>query len=173
MFGTREQSTENVEVVLTDRVATIAGRALDAAGRAVRDASVILVPTDRTLWGDTSRFMSFASAGRDGAFALPNVLPGDYYVVALRGVAATEWRDPEVLDALEERYRTKKAEAATETVAKKFGEVRMNDLVKKLDKKLRIYPEDIVIALLHELQELRERVARLERAEARRERKPV
>jgi hypothetical protein len=44
--------------------------------------------------------MSFISAGRDGAFALPNVLPGDYYVVAIRGVTATDWRDPEVLDAL-------------------------------------------------------------------------
>jgi hypothetical protein len=99
-FGSAAQSLDGVEVVLTDRIAVIEGRAVDGRNRPVAHARVILFSTSRSLWGEASRFMASAQAGRDGTFTLRNVIPGDYYAVAVNGADADGWPDPELLDLL-------------------------------------------------------------------------
>jgi hypothetical protein len=39
-------------------------------------------------------------AGRDGAFSVRNLAPGDYWAAALTQVKPGEWRDPDLLEAL-------------------------------------------------------------------------
>lgn len=70
----------------------------------------------------------------------------------------------EALDILEERYRTKNLQAKTEEASKKFGRIRLRDLLKRLEAKARVHPDDIVIALYYELQEVRGRLEKLEKA---------
>ena len=70
-----------------------------------------------------------------------------------------------VLDVLEQRYLTRRAEVAAESSAKKLGRTRVKDLVTKVEKKLTIPPEDIVTALVHEVNELKHRIEKLEAAQ--------
>jgi hypothetical protein len=99
-FGRPEQSVDGVEVVLTERVSTLTGRAADARGRPAGDALVMVFSTDRTHWSETSRFMAASRSGRNGAFTFRNLHPGEYYAVAVLGVDISEWRDPDLLDQL-------------------------------------------------------------------------
>ena len=67
-----------------------------------------------------------------------------------------------MLDILEERYSQRMDQVRPEKVKRKPGTVRLPDLIKKLEKKARIAPEDVATALYHELMEVRRRMDRLE-----------
>jgi protocatechuate 3,4-dioxygenase beta subunit len=106
VFGSPGQSIDGLEVVLTDRVSELTGRALDASGHAVTDATVAIFSTDRalwsapSLWGETSRFVVSARTGRDGAFSVRHLPPGYYYAAAMTQVGPGERRNLELLEAL-------------------------------------------------------------------------
>jgi hypothetical protein len=100
-FGTADQSIADLDVVLTDRVSDVTGRAVDARGRNVPGATVVVFSTDRQQWGETSRFLSVSGqTERDGAFTVGKLPPGDYYAAAITALSPGEWRDPDLLDAL-------------------------------------------------------------------------
>jgi protocatechuate 3,4-dioxygenase beta subunit len=99
-FGTPMQSIDGLEVILTDRGSEVTGRVLDARGRGVADATAIVFPIDRSLWGQASRFVASARTASDGAFSVRNLPPGYYHAAAVTQVAPGEWRDPGLLDAL-------------------------------------------------------------------------
>ena len=82
-FGSPTQSATDVEVVLTHRVAEIAGRLTDERGRPWPDASVVAFSTRRALWYRNSRFVAAADVGGDGQFTLKTLPPGDYFVAAV------------------------------------------------------------------------------------------
>jgi hypothetical protein len=69
----------------------------------------------------------------------------------------------ESLDILEQRYRTRKIEASREDATEKFGKIRLDQLLKRMEKKLRVSPDEIVVAVFLEFQEVLERLERLER----------
>jgi hypothetical protein len=101
LFGTADQSIDDVEVVLTDRVSEVTGHALDTRGRGVPSATVVIFSTDRDRWGETSRFLAVSSrTERDGAFNVRKLPPGDYYAAAVTSLSPGEWQDPDLLDAL-------------------------------------------------------------------------
>ena len=87
-------------MVLTDRVSEVPGRAVDARERGVADATVVVFPVDRMLWGQASRFVASVRTAKDGAFGVRNLPPGYYYVAAVTQATPGEWRDPDLLDAL-------------------------------------------------------------------------
>ena len=60
----------------------------------------MVFPIDRTLWGQASRFVASGRTARDGAFSVRNLPPGYDHAAASTQVAAGEWRDPDLLDAL-------------------------------------------------------------------------
>jgi hypothetical protein len=99
-FGTANQSIEGLAVVLTDRVSEVTGHAVDARERGMADATVVVFPVDRTLWGQASRFVASVRTATDGAFGLRNLPPGYYYAAAVTQLTSGEWRDPDLLDAL-------------------------------------------------------------------------
>jgi DNA-directed RNA polymerase subunit RPC12/RpoP len=67
-----------------------------------------------------------------------------------------------VLAALEERYKKRMEQARVEKASKTLGNIRLPDLIKKLQLKGRIAPEDVAAALYHELAEVRRRLDELE-----------
>ena len=99
-FGSAAQSIDGIEVVLTDRLSEVSGRALDARGSGMPGATVVLFPTDRTHWGETSRFVSAVTTGKDGAFTVRSLPPGDYYAAPVVNATRADLRDPELLDTL-------------------------------------------------------------------------
>ncbi len=72
-----------------------------------------------------------------------------------------------VLDWMEARYSERMEQLLIEKAKKRLGNVRLTDLVKKLEKKARIQAEDVATALYHELAEVRRRLERLESRNAR------
>jgi hypothetical protein len=103
-FGTSEQSLADVEVVMTSHVTAIAGAVVDERDKAVSDAAVVAFAADRSLWYAGSRFVGHADAGRDGAFNIRALAPGDYHVAVVdkRQVVDVngEIENPEYLESL-------------------------------------------------------------------------
>jgi len=66
------------------------------------------------------------------------------------------------LDALEESYSQRMNQQRAEKAKRRLGTARLPDLIKKLEKKSRIAPEEVATALYHELMEVRRRLDRLE-----------
>lgn len=66
------------------------------------------------------------------------------------------------LDALEERYSQRMEQTRVEQAKGRLGKIGLGDLVKKLEGKARIEPEEVATALYHELFALRRRLDRLE-----------
>lgn len=99
-FGTANQSIDSLDVILTDRMSEVTGRVIDARGRGVADATVVVFPIDRTMWGQASRFVASVRTAKDGVFRVRNLPPGYYHAAASTQVAPGEWRDPDLLDAL-------------------------------------------------------------------------
>ena len=103
-FGAANQSLADVEVVLTRRVTEVGGRVADDRGRAVADARVIVFAADSDLWYDRSRFLKMSASDAEGAFAVRDLPPGDYFVAAVDRRRASEdngeWMNPELLESL-------------------------------------------------------------------------
>jgi polyhydroxyalkanoate synthesis regulator phasin len=69
-----------------------------------------------------------------------------------------------VLDELEKSYAEEIKEAKAEIVEQKVPNIRLSNLVSKLEKKAPIQSEEVAAALCHEIEEIRERLAKLEKA---------
>jgi hypothetical protein len=99
---------------LSDLVVTIAERPFggidgvvaDDAGQPRTDVTVLVFPSDRRLWNDTSplaRRMRSARPVATGQFAIGGLPEGDYRIVAVAGDVLAEWQDAARLSALAER----------------------------------------------------------------------
>lgn len=73
MFGRKDQSLTDVEVVLTDRVTELSGRIEDDGGRPAVDAHVIVFSTDRERWYPASRFLGEVTVAHDGVYRAKEV----------------------------------------------------------------------------------------------------
>jgi protocatechuate 3,4-dioxygenase beta subunit len=103
MFGRKDQSLTDVEVVLTDRVTDLSGRIVDENGRAAVDAHVIVFSTDRGRWYPASRFVREVSTAQDGFYGLIGLPSGSYYAATVTRVPVEgeqAWQDPAFLDTL-------------------------------------------------------------------------
>jgi hypothetical protein len=67
-----------------------------------------------------------------------------------------------VLDLLERRYAQRIEQSRMERARRKIADVRLADLVKKLEEKAPVEAEEVATALYHELAEVRRRLDRLE-----------
>jgi len=66
------------------------------------------------------------------------------------------------LDVMKERYSQRVEQIRIEKAKRSLGNVRLADLVRQLEKKARVLPEDVATALYHELMDVRRRLDRLE-----------
>jgi hypothetical protein len=92
----------NVQIVMTDRPASLAGRVtftVPAAGA----PSVRLFPAERRLWPDAralGRRFRLARTSATGDFSIADIPPGDYLVVAVVDESAANWPDATFLAEL-------------------------------------------------------------------------
>ena len=98
-------STDVADVVITftDRPASLAGT-VQQAERAARDGvAVVVFPADSKAWldmGANSRRMRKVAVTDSGAYDVPALPAGAYYVAAVSEAAAGDWRDPAFLEQL-------------------------------------------------------------------------
>jgi hypothetical protein len=90
----------DVEVLLTDRVTTVAGAVLDDRNRPVGDATVLVFSTDRARWSDDLRGVRAVRPDQTGQFEVKGLPPGGYVAVALPYVETGLWNDPEYLESV-------------------------------------------------------------------------
>src|SRR5439155_6712266 len=62
---------KEVEVVLTDRIASAVGRVSDRNGRMVPNYTVVVFPEDKTYWMPPSRRVRSVRPEQDGSFRIP------------------------------------------------------------------------------------------------------
>ena len=102
-FGYTE-TFRDIDIVVSGAGARVVGRATDARGAAVRDFSVAIFPTDRSMWTLGSRWLKSRPSDQDGTFRVTGLAPGDYWIVAVDRLdgsdVAGELQNPDVLDAL-------------------------------------------------------------------------
>ena len=105
LFESDKDSRDDVSVVLSSDAATIVGRVTDDDGAEPDDYRVLVFPLDRSRWFTGSPYVQL-TAGPDvnGRYAVPDLPPGEYWVVALDVVegdaTSGEWQTSELLSAL-------------------------------------------------------------------------
>ncbi len=102
-FGTDGQSLAGVEIVLTDRITTLAASVVDGDGRFVPSVPLIVFPADRRFWYDGSRYLRKAAADTQGLASIQGLPFGSYYAAAgarLPDEGPDAWQDPGFLESL-------------------------------------------------------------------------
>jgi len=93
-----------IVVTFTDHPTRVSGRVTAASGAPNRDATVMLFPTDDHAWTLRGRFprrLRNVRASTDGSYALVNLPPGPYFLVALNSdELRDDWSDPAYLRKL-------------------------------------------------------------------------
>ncbi len=115
------EEVSGVQVVITDRVTRIAGQLTDAKNVPLRDATVLIYPTEAERWFESSRRLRAVRQDQRGQWEVKGVPPGEYLAIALDYVDNDTWSDPEYLESLR-KYGQKitLGEGASETVALKL-----------------------------------------------------
>jgi hypothetical protein len=94
------QQTSSFELVVTDRITSIAGHVTDDRDRPVADGHVIVFPRDADKWSDDARYIRAVRSDQQGQFEIRRLPAGDYLAVAIERLLEGEWNDPEFLDQI-------------------------------------------------------------------------
>jgi hypothetical protein len=123
-FG-QGKAFSGVEIVISTRRTGLSGRVTMPTGATAADYAVVLFPEDENRWEQDGPGQSaggrIVRPGLDGAFTMPGLRPGSYYVLAVPASQA-EYQllsDPDQLRDLAGRARTvqvKEAEMSTLTL---------------------------------------------------------
>jgi hypothetical protein len=103
----RGEVREELVIDCAPPAARLAGTVRLPSGRLDPDAVVVVFPTDSRHWaGATVRMLRLRDArtGSDGAFSI-DLSPGEYFVAAIAGDSAGDWKDPAMLTRLAGRAR--------------------------------------------------------------------
>jgi len=110
----------DISVTFTDKVGELSGRLLDGANKPTSQLSIILFPTDKAMWSQSSRrIRQPVRPANDGGFKFGNILAGEYYLAALTDFEMADVYKPEFLEQVA-------AVAMKITIAE--GEKKMQDL---------------------------------------------
>jgi hypothetical protein len=95
------QTVNGLHIVLTKKISNLSGAVTDSRGNPVLDATVVVFPSDETLWMYQSRFIKAARPDQEGRYRL-SALPAStsYLIVALQGLEDGQAGDPELLSAV-------------------------------------------------------------------------
>jgi hypothetical protein len=101
----RAKDVESIEVHLTPKVTRLAGSVSDDKGP-IADYAVVVFASDPTKWAGRSRFVTISRPTKQGRFEVRGLPPEEYFVVALPGLVANEWQDPDFLQQLRPQATT-------------------------------------------------------------------
>jgi protocatechuate 3,4-dioxygenase beta subunit len=99
-FDFRTEGVDGLEVVLTNRAASLSGTVTDAEGKPTRDYSVVVFPSETAHWTFPSRYLHLARPNQTGQFLIKGLPGADYLAVALPAVDERVWQDPDFLNAV-------------------------------------------------------------------------
>ena len=111
MFNGRDISDEPLEIageeiagvvlVFTDRQAQVTGTVRNAQNQGDADADVVVFPANHQLWKEVvnPRRARSVRTTKTGSYTVPNLPPGDYYIVAISATTTRDWQDPKFLEA--------------------------------------------------------------------------
>jgi carboxypeptidase family protein len=118
---TSGETLSDVQVILTNRVTTVAGQLIDDKGLPLTDGTVIAFATDSDRWVDGSRFVKATRPDQQGQWQIKGLPPGDYLAVAVETVEEGQWNEPDYLESMR-RYGQKFSltEASSQSVALKL-----------------------------------------------------
>jgi hypothetical protein len=100
------EEMNDVQVIVSSRVTTVAGQIADDKGAAMHEGTVIVFADDASKWWDDSRWVKTARPDQDGRYQIKGLPPGDYVAVAVSYVEDGMWNDPEYLESIR-RYGQK------------------------------------------------------------------
>ncbi len=87
-----------VNLIFTDRIATIAGTVRDARGGPAASVTVVVFADDERLWYPQSRHVAAARTEANGTYRVTGLPAGRYLAVAVEDVEQGEWFDPAFLE---------------------------------------------------------------------------
>lgn len=90
----------NPRVRVTNITGEMTGTARDASGRPVAGLPVVVFSANEARWGALSRWVRAVETDLDGRFAVGDLIPDRYHVVAVRQLDSGAWMDPDVLRRL-------------------------------------------------------------------------
>jgi len=100
------EELSGVEVIVSDRAATVGGRLVDDTGAPVADGTVLVFASDASRWWEESRWIRAVRADQEGRYEIRGLPAGEYLAVALGYVEDGVWNDPEYLESIR-RYAQK------------------------------------------------------------------
>lgn len=89
-----------VQLTITNRVATLTGKVVDADDRAAPDATIVVFAADASRWTAASRYIKITRPRADGQFTISGLIPGRYLAAARRSIEDGQWEDPLFLKSL-------------------------------------------------------------------------
>lgn len=110
-----------VEVLITNRVTSLAGQVLDRTDAPLGDATVIVFAAATDRWFETSRSVRAARPDQQGRWQMKGLPAGDYLAVALDYVEDGAWNDPEYLESLRQvAHKVTLADGGSESLSLKL-----------------------------------------------------
>jgi hypothetical protein len=98
-FGPSERPPV-LRLVVTPQTGSIEGTVVDADGKPAIGVRAVVFSADERHWMARSRFIRSVEVGVAGRYDVRGLLPGDYRVAFVDGLADGAWEDPEVLARL-------------------------------------------------------------------------
>jgi DNA-directed RNA polymerase subunit RPC12/RpoP len=89
---------------------------------------------------------------------------GEPFKGDIKAVSVTHAESLKLLDQLESRYDTSMRKSRAEAAAGKLDSIRMEQVVRMLETKTAVTPEDVATAVFFELEDIKRRLTELERA---------
>ena len=99
------EELSGVQVIVTDRVTSVAGQVLDGKGAALTDGTVLVFADDPEKWSDDSRWVRAVRTDGQGRYEIKGLPPGEYRAVALEYAEDGIWNDPDYLGAIRQDAR--------------------------------------------------------------------
>jgi hypothetical protein len=94
------QGADDAVMTFSDRASEISGTLKDSQGHAAPETFVIAFSSDRSTWFFNSRRVAGVRPDAEGRFAIRNLPPGEYRVIAVPDLESNEWFDPVLLERL-------------------------------------------------------------------------
>ena len=103
-FGARDDSRDDVTIVLAATGASVTGRVVDERSRPVEDFWAIVFATDQDQWFTGSPYVRSNYARANGTFSVTSLPPGDYWVAAIDSIegdsVSGDWQSQALLSGL-------------------------------------------------------------------------
>lgn len=94
------QSADAAIVTFSDRAGELTGAVRDAQGNPAHEYFAIVFGVDPSSWFSNSRRVAGVRPDGNGRYAIRNLPPGDYFIVAVNDVEPGEWFDAALLQRL-------------------------------------------------------------------------